>query len=360
LKTYKKQGNDDHFIAGIVEGFYGSQWSWQLRSDFVVFLQSVGLNSYLYCPKGDPYLRKQWQSPWPQKTVKHLSGLSSQCRDNGIHFGVGLSPYQLYQHYGSPQKQSLRDKVLEINELEPAILAVLFDDMPAEQADLAAIQSEIIADIQSWMGPHRLMMCPTWYSFDPVLEAHFGERPRDYWHQLGEFLPLSVDILWTGNQVCSEHIASRDLEPICEQLGRPVVLWDNYPVNDGAKRSRYLYCRPLSNRGPFSKHTVRGHLCNPMNQGYLSMLPISGLVEHHGQPPSEHQIATAERLYGRDLAETLVRDIDQFQDRGLDNITPNEREKLAQEYSQFDHPAAKEISAWLRGEYTFDPACLTD
>ena len=56
------------YISGIVEGFYGRQWSAQARLDYADYLVEQGLNSYLYCPKGDALLRKQWQQDWPRKT----------------------------------------------------------------------------------------------------------------------------------------------------------------------------------------------------------------------------------------------------------------------------------------------------
>ncbi|MEM8563363.1 MAG: beta-N-acetylglucosaminidase domain-containing protein, partial [Pseudomonadota bacterium] len=48
-------------LRGVVEGFYGRPWSFQTRTDYAQFIADLGLNTYLYCPKSDPYLRKQWQ-----------------------------------------------------------------------------------------------------------------------------------------------------------------------------------------------------------------------------------------------------------------------------------------------------------
>ena len=119
-----------------------------------------------------------------------------------------------------------------------------------DQADLAARQAEIIADIFRWSGGSRILVCPTYYSFDPVLEKHFGAMPDNYWQTLGRELPREVDILWTGNRVCSDTVTMADIELINAQVGRPVMLWDNYPVNDGAVRSKFLYCDKAAGREP--------------------------------------------------------------------------------------------------------------
>ena len=118
--------------------------------------------------------------------------------------------------------------------------------MPGDLQSLATRQAEIVADVCHWLPGVHVLVCPTYYSFDPVLEKYFGRMPLDYWSQLGRELPQDVGIFWTGNKVCSEAITVSDIEAIVQRLQRPVILWDNYPVNDGAVRSNFLYTRHTS------------------------------------------------------------------------------------------------------------------
>ena len=53
------------FLTGVIEGFYGRSWSFNTRFAYIDYLIEFGLNSYIYCPKGDPYLRMRWQEHWP-------------------------------------------------------------------------------------------------------------------------------------------------------------------------------------------------------------------------------------------------------------------------------------------------------
>ena len=55
------------FLTGIIEGFYGRSWPWAARQDYSRFLSDLGLNTYLYCPKGDAYLRKRWRDPFAHR-----------------------------------------------------------------------------------------------------------------------------------------------------------------------------------------------------------------------------------------------------------------------------------------------------
>jgi hyaluronoglucosaminidase len=345
---------DRPFYSGLVEGFYGRQWSWQNRREMVLFMARLGMNSYLYCPKGDAYLRRQWSEDWPPSDRQELLQLAASCRQNRIAFGVGLSPFALYQDYSATARRLLQQRILQIQDLGGELLAILFDDMPGDVADLAERQAEIITDIQSWAPDMRLLACPTYYSFDPQLEQYFGAMPRNYWRQLGTGLPVEVDIFWTGNSVCSESITVADIQRIVAELGRAPVLWDNYPVNDGKKASNHLHLRQLSGRESALAELLSGHFCNPMNQPWLSRAGLLGLSElyHAGG------LVLAD-LYGDELAECLLRDVPDFQDRGLLQMSAADKRQLRACYTAIDHPAAAEVVAWLDGEYQFDPACLT-
>lgn len=342
------------FLSGIVEGFYGREWSWELRRDYATFLHRMGLNTYLYCPKSDPFLRKRWQESWPESTWRALVQLGEAYTRRHLFWGVGLSPFALYRDYTPAQRIRLKARIEEINDLGGSLLAVLFDDMPGDCPDLAKRQGEIVADIHAWSAADRLLVCPTYYSFDPVLERHFGLMPAGYWEALGTVLAPEIEILWTGNAVCSTTIDRADVRRIADALGRPPMLWDNYPVNDGERGCKYLNLRPLSGRDPAICREIRGHLCNPMNQGYLSRFPIAGLAVLYGHEPVQLR-----EVFSKALADLLERDGVRFQETGLDGLSLSERERLAAQYAALDDPAAGEVAAWLRGEYAFDPACLT-
>ena len=346
------------FLSGIIEGFYGRPWPFETRLAYADYLAQAGLNTCIYAPKADPFLRKRWQEHWPRSEWRRLLRLSAAYRERGIAWGVGLSPFALYRHYGPLEQQQLQHKVAMLGQLEVPLLAILFDDMPGDLDALAARQAEIVADICHWAPDVRVLVCPTYYSFDPVLEKFFGRMPADYWPQLGRELPAAVDIFWTGNQVCSGDIVAGDIEAINQQLGRRVMLWDNYPVNDGATRSNFLYCNKSSRRDPALGQLLSGHLCNPMNQGLLSLPAMAGLAELYGSGALGGE--WLQQVLGPATWEQLQRHRQAFEHKGLSGMGEQRRRELAARYADLPGAAAGEVAAWLRGEYTFDPACLTD
>ncbi len=344
-------------LVGVIEGFYGRSWSFETRLAYADYLSEAGLNTCIYCPKEDPYLRREWQHDWPESQWVELQQLAKTYRQRRIKWGVGLSPVELYRNYGALQREQLKTKLERLCELEAPLLAILFDDMPGDLDALASRQAEIVADVCRWAPLAKVLVCPTYYSFDPVLEQYFGRMPADYWLQLGRDMPVDIDIFWTGNQVCSESIGAKDLQPIVEQLGRRVLLWDNYPVNDGAVRSNFLYTSKLTARSSDLGAYISGHLCNPMNQGLLSLPALSGLAQLYGSGDFGSEALC--RLLGPLTLERLSRDGQVFEEQGLSGMGQQQCRQLALEYRALPGAAALEITQWLRGEYSFDPACLT-
>ncbi|HKK23624.1 MAG TPA: beta-N-acetylglucosaminidase domain-containing protein [Pseudohaliea sp.] len=347
----------DHLL-GAIEGFYGRPWRATERQQLVSDLAGLGLNAYLYAPKADAHLRRRWPEPWPAAEARALAALADHCDACGIALGLGLSPFRLYEDYGPAARRSLQRRIGELNGFGAPLLAILFDDMPGNCPDLAARQGEIVADVAAWSSARQLLVCPTYYSDDTVLDRVFGPRPPAYREALGAALPEGVQILWTGREVCAPAIAGEDLATAARAFGRPVTLWDNWPVNDGAKRSQHLYLDPPPAREGALTPACAGHLCNAMNQPVLSLPALAGLAALHGR------IAAArpwlEDRLGPAVAAALAADAAAFRDRRRDALSDEERVRLQARYGALPGAAAREVLAWLDGAWTFDPDCLTD
>ena len=345
------------FLTGVIEGFYGRPWPHEVRLAYAGFLATAGFNTYLYAPKSDAVLRRDWRGRWDEREWRELRALADTYRSRGLCWGVGLSPMELYTDYGAPQRAALKQKVNYLLDLGISMLAILFDDMPGAIGDLAARQAEIMSDVAHWAGDTRLVMCPTYYSHDPLLMKYFGDMPAGYWQDLGANLPVETGIFWTGNLVCSTSVSVADIADINRAFGRDVMLWDNYPVNDGASRADFLYLEPLAERDRGLSDLLDGHLCNPMNEGLLSLPSLSGLASLYAT--GELDDAVLAQCLGPACWEQLKADAQLFATVGLQGMGDERREELLARYAGIEGPAAGEVLGWLRGEYAFDPACLT-
>ncbi|WP_395614242.1 beta-N-acetylglucosaminidase domain-containing protein [Allosphingosinicella sp.] len=340
---------------GIIEGFFGRPWSWAERAAAVRFLRPHGYTFYLYAPKADPWLRRRWQEPHPAAEMEKLAEFRDICRAHNVRFGIGLSPFELQLEPGRGWQEVLAARLAQLAALKPDDLALLFDDMRGDVPDLAARQAAIVHFAAERGVAERMIACPSYYSDDPILDVAFGQRPPFYLEQLGRQLDPAIQLFWTGPEVCAREFMPGHLARVAGQLGRKPFLWDNYPVNDGARMSQHLHLRGFSGRPASIAPHIAGHGVNPASQPLLSRVPLLTLAESYRKGEAYDYLAAFERaareILGEDLAARVSKDIIALQDRGLDRL--GERKAvLKARYAAFDHPAAQEILAWLEGYWS--------
>ena len=352
---------DKPFKLGVVEGFFGSAWSWEARAAYADFLSNYGFNTYLHAPKSDRLLRQDWHVPFPQEHLENLIELAQTYQHKNIHFGIGLSPFELYRNFNSENKKLLKTKLEQINAINPSILCILFDDMQGDLDDIAEQQIEITNFIIQHSQASHFIFCPTYYTDDPLLVAHFGNKPEHYLEDIGSLLDPAIDIFWTGPKVFSETYPAQHLQEVAEKLKRKPLIWDNYPVNDAKRLTDFLHLGPFPNQASVMQEFTSGHLANPMNQAFLSQLPLFSLSQYYQDNSANDLLQEAcEALCPVPLANFILEDADYFQQQGLAALNENQRQAYIDKYLPHKtYPMAKEIIAWLNGDYIFDPSCLT-
>lgn len=350
--------------VGVVEGFFGRSWSWDDRAACAGFLGGLGFDFYIYAPKDDRHLRRRWREPWPAETAARIAELAEICRGRDLRFGIGLSPFELHLRNVRDDRAALQAKTRQLNQAGPDILCILFDDMRGDTPDLAGRQARIVDEICAVSTAKAFIVCPTYYAFDPVLEDVFGPMPDGYLAELGRLLDPDIDIFWTGPKVCSRRYPPEHLDEVAALLRRKPFLWDNYPVNDGAAMAPFLHLGPFRDRPPALQQRLAGHAVNPMNQAWLSRIPLCSLADSYrlgaAYDPEAAFAAACRHQCGDELGAMLAADLALFQQTGLENLTADARQALERRYGDFrGHACADEVLGWLAGDFAFDPACLT-
>lgn len=339
---------------GIIEGFYGKPWTWEERAATVEFLGPHGYRFFMYAPKADTFLRRRWQEEYPEESARGLATLADACRRAGVRFGVGLSPYEIFNGFDAAAHDALARKLALFDELGVQDLAILFDDMRGDTPDLAARQVEIVHWAAERSRADRLLVCPSYYSDDPVLDRAFGRRPDGYLEQLGAALDPAIEVFWTGEEVCSREITPGHLERVAGQLRRKPFLWDNYPVNDGPRMSQYLHLRAFTGRPASLRGHVAAHGINPALQPTLSLIPALTLPECYrlgdAYAYGDAFRTAAMAVLGASLGTRVWEDVLVLQNVGLDRLEEKEA-ALRERYGSEEHPGAREIIAWLDGAY---------
>jgi hyaluronoglucosaminidase len=342
---------------GVIEGYFGRPWSHEDRKRVLSRLRELGFSWLHYAPKADAFLRRRWREPHSAAALAELADLSMHCRGLGLRFGVGLSPYELYRDFRGQARKDFIAKIRALDELGIDDLAILFDDTRGDVPDLAAREAEIVHAALAHTRASRVLMCPTYYSDDRMLDVVFGERPAGYLEALGRRLDPRVGVYWTGEEICAREFSPGHLARVAESLGRKPTLWDNYPVNDGPRMSRFLHLRGFTGRPSSIGPHVAAHAINPALQPHLSLIPAATLAASYREGSDYSYMnafrAAARALAGTQLADMLEDDLHALQDRGIDELG-DDRERLRQRYAAIDHPMAAEVMRWLNGADTVD------
>jgi len=341
-------------MLGVIEGFYGPLWSWGERRACAQRLADHGYGYWHYAPKADPCVRNHWRQHWHEAKAKALTQFREHCHGLGLRFGVGITPLGLGDEAPAADWQALADRLAEFDGIGIDELVLCFDDVRGDIPNLAKQQARIVDWAAARSRAERIIVCPTYYTEDPLLDRLFGARPADYLADLGRGLDRRIGVYWAGEEVCPREIQSGHVERIAETLQRRPRLWDNYPVNDSPRMSQHLHIRAFTARSPSLRHCTAAHAINPALQPTLSAIAALTLAERY-RVGDDYEYAAAQRwairsVLGEALGAQVERDLALLADTGRDRLDES-RPRLRERYAAFDHPGAAEIVHWLDGGY---------
>lgn len=306
-----------HFrIRGVVEGFYGRPWTPRDRREVVTFMKQRGFNEFVYAPKDDPYHRKRWREPYPKVEMITFDDVLAYLQHGDVRFVFGLSPgldivysdpddeAAIWRKWDVLWERGVRRFLLALDDVDPVLRpadVAVYGEGPAA---LGRAQGELVARL--WRAGRerdpefRLYFCPTEYH---------GTEATPYRAALAATVPAEVPIIWTGPKVVSPTITVDDARAITSVLGRPPLIWDNYPVNDF--RPERLFLGPIRGREPGLAEAALGVWVNPMTEATASELALHTWDLFLGSPETyEPQAAwedAARAIGGRHAWEALLR-----------------------------------------------------
>lgn len=274
----------------ILECFYGPLWSSQARHVAVRRAASHAATAYVYGPAADLRTGQNWREPYRDK-ASALQELVQAAHDSGMTATWRVSPGAPLARahamaMGDPSEQAvLLDRITEVIELGFDRVLIAFDDLtpevdPATRSvfghdahPIAAAQAHVLNTAHRRVAElgAELLVCPTHY---------WGVEPSRYRFRLGELLDPELAVCWTGPTVTSSTIEAEQVRQVSEHYGRPLWIWDNFPVNDwdGVESSfsndttpRRLPLAPLRGRAADLDGAVAGYGAN------AALAPHTGL-----------------------------------------------------------------------------------
>jgi len=286
--------------AGVVEGFYGPPWRHDERLALLDAAPALGLDTYLYAPKDDPWHRERWREPYPAAELDRLGELADRAAAAGVRFVWSVAPGLSMRYSDDAEHAALAAKAEQVRAAGVRDVWLLFDDVPYDlphpedvaaygsgQAGSGRAHGETAARFrEAFLLPHGLTgpmtVCPTDY-------AGCGRSP--YRDALAATLPADARVLWTGRDIVVGTITRDDVLEAAAAFGRRIVLWDNFPVND-FDRPR-LFLGPLTGRpGDVDGLPLDGVVANAMIEALPSRLPLA-TVGAWARDPSGYDRARA-------------------------------------------------------------------
>ena len=272
-------------LRGVVEGFYGTPWTFDDRADILDFCRQNNLNSYVYAPKDDPYHRDKWREPYPADKLAELEKLVAVAKENNVRFIFAVSPGLDLNYSGTRGDEDFRALIKKFDALYNVGVrdfAVFFDDLKDDKGnhhESGELHAQFLNRVnknlhERYKDVAPLIMVPTEYYFDDMIK---GDKVKPYTRDLAANLDPKIVVLCTGRGVVCDGITDAELANVNKIFGREIGVWWNYPVNDypltpDGNRNVKLALGAIENL-PSAKMTAI--FFNPMEQVQLSKIALA-------------------------------------------------------------------------------------
>ncbi|CAL9291335.1 beta-N-acetylglucosaminidase domain-containing protein [Streptomyces sp. SudanB52_2052] len=304
-------------LRGVIEGFYGTPWSHAERLAQLDFYGRTKQNVYVYSPKDDPYLRARWRDPYPAAELQRLKELVDRAAADHVRFTYALSPGLSVCYSSDADLQALVRKLDSLYAIGVRSFAIPLDDISYTKWNCAADEREFGTGGGAAGAAQAHLLNRAWRDFSA---GHPGLEPLEmvpteysdladspYKKALRERLDPSVVVEWTGVGVIAPAITAEQVAKAREVYGHPILIWDNYPVNDYV--TSRLLLGPYTGREPGVAKAAAGVTANPMVQGEASRIALFTSAAYLWNPddydPRAAFLASVRDLAGADAAPWL-------------------------------------------------------
>jgi hyaluronoglucosaminidase len=289
-------------IGGVIEGFYGRPWSHSQRLDMIRFMADVGLTTFVYSPKDDPFTRRSWRELYPPAQRAALAELAAEAQAHEVGLQYALSPGLSMRYADARDTDAILAKFAQVAELGVTDFALFLDDIPEvlqHGPDRAAFDSlvdaqlavvnEVASRLAAVANVDEFAVCPTQY---------WGHGNEPYIRDLGRGLAPGIRLYWTGRHICSPELESRDAKVFASATGRKPLYWDNFPVNDVAMTGE-LHIGPYVGREAGLATVADGVVANAMPLAEASKIALSSIADYVRDPEAFDAEASWEAAIAR-------------------------------------------------------------
>ncbi len=283
--------------AGVQPGFKlrglkGWAWTPEQYLAEIPFLEKYRMNFLMNCYISmfdiehhekwyDGEANRWWEDLPPAKKAACEKVVRS-AQEHGIQFCFSMNPnlYSqrtvneesgasidlLFKHYAWMQGLGVKWFNLAIDDATNGVNA----------ATQAKVANEIFHRLRAKDPEAQMIFCPTYYWGDGTLK---DQKP--YLETLARELDKDMYVFWTGDAVVGK-ITRKAAQTFRDTVQHRVILWDNYPVNDGHPT---MHLGPVTDRDADLGEVLDGYVSNAMRtQNEINRIPLATCADYASNP----------------------------------------------------------------------------
>lgn len=283
---------DDGKPGFALRGTKGWLWLPEQYLAEVATLASVKMNFMMICygsmcdvehyAWGDPKCNRWWE-PLPEEKKRAYEKVIDACKANGVELCLSMNPNLfaerilqygdendfelLWQHYAWMQSRGMKWFCLSLDDISRGI----------DAAGQAQVANTLLHRLREKDAGAELILCPTFYWGD-------GTEPQAhaYLETLAHKLDEDIYLFWTGDAVVTPEITRAVAEKYRAVAKHRLIVWDNYPVNDG---NPTLHLGPVTGRDKNLCEVCDGYMSNPMHtQNEINRIPLMTCADYAYNP----------------------------------------------------------------------------
>lgn len=209
---------------------------------------------------GDPEANRWWEDLSASRK-QSFEDIVRECQKYGIDFCFSMNPNlgskrpldygsakdidDLWKHYKWMQELGVKWFNISLDDISQGI----------DPSGQASVVNEIFRRLKANDPQAKMIFCPTVYWGD-------GKFPgdRQYLETIARELDKDVFLFWTGISVVG-NITRKAAESYRSFVKHRLIIWDNYPVNDG---NPTMHLGPVTNRDADLCEVADGYMSNPL------------------------------------------------------------------------------------------------
>ncbi|MDQ2737113.1 MAG: beta-N-acetylglucosaminidase domain-containing protein, partial [Actinomycetota bacterium] len=358
-------------FRGVMESFYGPEWSQADRLSQIDFLAAHKMDTFFYGAAGDPRTGTTWDSPYGADELGRMQQVVQAAQQRHINFIYRISPEAPVApqngicHSSDTDRAKLLARFQQLWDIGVRQFVIAWDDVSghftcardqqvygSDPVPSAAAQTSVVNYIQqqfidTHVGAKPLIAVPTQYA---------GDQTSAYRTRFDDLLTPKAHIYWTGPQVVSTTIKVSDITATQQAFPKhQLVIWDNYPVNDYA--TDRLLLGPLVGRAAGLERHALGITFNELQEEEPSKIVLFTEADYAWNPEAYNAGAAWDRGLG-ELGGRSYPALRTFAENNYSsNLDPRESLTLTPLLSTFDtayangrhlQPAALRLDAAFR------------